>query len=261
MTANTSEAAVLSRRRVYIGLPAYNEELALPRVLGRIAQLIENLDAEIVVVVYDDGSTDGTASIAGQWQSRLPLVALDGVQNRGLGVGLRTLVEYAVTHGEESDVLVIMDCDDTHDPGQIPEMIATMDRGADIVIASRFTRRSLVRGVSPLRQVTAIGAATLFKLIHPIGGVWDYTCGYRAYSVGTLKAASLHYRGALVRETGFACMVELLLKLNALGFRAAEIPLQLRYDQKPTASKMRVSSNIRRLLVLLIKWRVAGFGT
>ena len=82
-----------------IGLPAYNEELALPRVLGRIAQLIETLDAEIVVVVYNDGSTDDTASIAGQWQSRLPLVALDGVQNRGLGVGLRTLVEYAVTHG------------------------------------------------------------------------------------------------------------------------------------------------------------------
>ena len=141
------------------------------------------------------------------------------------------------------------------------EMIAAMDHGSDIVIASRFTRRSLVRGVSPLRQVTAIGAATLFKLIHPIGGVWDYTCGYRAYSVGTLKAASLHYRAALVRETGFACMVELLLKLNALGVRAAEIPLQLRYDQKPTASKMSVSSNIRRLLVLLIKWRVAGFGT
>jgi dolichol-phosphate mannosyltransferase len=54
-------------------------------------------------------------------------------------------------------------------------------------------------------------------------------------------------------------MVELLLKLNALGARFAEIPLQLRYDQKPTATKMRVGNNMRRLLVLLVRWRLRGF--
>ncbi len=59
-------------------------------------------------------------------------------------------------------------------------------------------------------------------------------------------------------ERGFACMVELLLKLNALGVRFAEIPLQLRYDQKPTVTTMGVSSNIGRLLSLSVLWRLQG---
>ena len=54
-------------------------------------------------------------------------------------------------------------------------------------------------------------------------------------------------------------MVELLLKLNALGVRFAEIPLRLRYDLKPTATKMGVGSNMRRLLLLLVRWRWHGF--
>jgi hypothetical protein len=54
----------------------------------------------------------------------------------------------------------------------------------------------------------------------------------------------------LVVGRGFACVVELLLKLNALGVEFAEIRLQLRYDQKPTATKMGVGSNISRLLSL-----------
>ena len=55
-------------------------------------------------------------------------------------------------------------------------------------------------------------------------------------------------------------MVELLLKLQVFGLRMTQVPLQLRYDLKPTASKMGVSSNIRRLLRLLVQWRISGVG-
>ena len=54
-------------------------------------------------------------------------------------------------------------------------------------------------------------------------------------------------------------MVEALLKLNASGVRCSEVGLHLRYDLKPTESKMAVSSNMRRLLVLLVRWRWRGF--
>ena len=69
----------------------------------------------------------------------------------------------------------------------------------------------------------------------------------------------MRYGDRLIAESGFACMVELLLKLNSLGARFAEIALQLRYDQKPTATKMDVGSNVRRLLSLLVRWRLRGF--
>jgi dolichol-phosphate mannosyltransferase len=249
-----------SAPRVYIGLPAYNEEIALPRLLKRVELLAASSQVAITVVLYNDGSTDQTAPIARQWQQRLSLVVLDCAQNKGLGAGLRALVDYAVATAGDDDVLVIMDCDDTHDPSQVIEMLIAMDAGADVVIGSRFVRGAHVQGVPLLRQITSWGAAALFKLILPVRGVWDYTCGYRSYRVGALKKASAYYRARLNEESGFACMVELLLKLNALNIRMTEIPLKLRYDLKPTESKMGVGSNIKRLLVLLVRWRLRGFG-
>jgi dolichol-phosphate mannosyltransferase len=245
--------------RVLIGLPAYNEEIALPRLLARIAPLAKSSATPMTVVLYNDGSSDATVPIAREWQSRLSLVILDGVVNKGLGAGLRALVEYAVAQADDDDVLVVMDCDDTHDPAQIGDMLDKLAAGADVAIGSRYVRGATVRGVPAFRRLTALGAAGLFKSVHPVRGVWDYTCGYRAYRVAVLKQAAAKYGDALIAERGFACMVELLLKLNALGVRFAEIPLRLRYDLKPTATKMGVGSNMRRLLQLLVRWRWRGF--
>jgi dolichol-phosphate mannosyltransferase len=249
----------MTARRVVIGLPAFNEEIALPRLLQRVIQLRASSKGDISVLLYNDGSTDQTAALARQWQERLPLMLLDCDVNKGLGAALRALLDHTLATATDNDVLVIMDCDDTHDPGQIGEMLAAIDAGADVVIGSRFVPGALVRGVPPLRRVTALGAVALFKSIHPVRGVRDYTCGYRAYRVGLLKRAAARYPAGLVEETGFACMAELLLKLNALGPRFREIPLRLRYDLKPTASKMGVGSNTRRLLRLLVRWRLRGF--
>jgi dolichol-phosphate mannosyltransferase len=138
-------------------------------------------------------------------------------------------------------------------------MLAAMTSSTDVVIGSRFVRGASVRGVPPLRRITALGSAVLFKLIHPVRGVWDYTCGYRCYRISALKRISASYRDRLIEETGFACMVELLLKLNALGLGFREVPLRLHYDLKPTPSKMDVASNAKRLLKMLVRWRIHGF--
>ena len=247
-------------RRIFIGLPAYNEEIALPRLLTRVERFAATAADPVTVVLYNDGSTDATLAIARAWQRRLSLVIIDGVVNKGLGAGLRALVAYAAGNAADDDVLAVMDCDDTHDPAQIAAMLAQIAAGADVVIGSRYARGATVRGVPPVRRLTALGAAALFKLIHPVRGVWDYTCGYRAYRAAVLKAAAARYGDGLIAEDGFACMVELLLKLNALHARFAEIPLQLRYDQKPTETRMGVGSHTRRLLLLLVRWRLRGFG-
>jgi dolichol-phosphate mannosyltransferase len=169
---------MLATRHVLIGLPAYNEEIALPRLLARVESLRKSSPEPITVVLYNDGSTDATLATARAWQERVRLVILDGIVNKGLGAGLCALVDYAVANAADGDVLVVMDCDDTHDPEQIEEMLACIAEGADVVIGSRYERGALVRGVPPLRRVTALGAAALFKTIHHVRGVWDYTCGY-----------------------------------------------------------------------------------
>jgi dolichol-phosphate mannosyltransferase len=243
---------------IYIGLPAYNEETALPRLLARIREWSATSGHTPTVVLYNDGSTDATLSIGRERQQRNELVLLTCDENKGLGAGVRALIDFTVDAAKDDEVLVIMDCDDTHDPSQISEMLPRLSNGADVVIASRFAAGATIRGVPLIRRCTAFAAAALFKLIHPVRQVWDYTCGFRAYKIKALRLARSRYPN-LVSETGFSCMVELLLKLNSIGIRFAEIPLHLRYDLKPTASKMPVVGNSTRLLKLMTKWRLRGF--
>jgi dolichol-phosphate mannosyltransferase len=245
-------------RCIWIGLPAYNEEATIPALFPRFKELFPDKALSYRIVLYNDGCKDGTVAAALSWQQELNVEVIGREQNMGLGQGLRSLISHAAQHGKPEDVLFIMDCDDTHHPNQIPQMFAALKNGHDIVIASRYRPGATIAGVAMHRRILSLGAAVLFKLLHPCRGVLDYTCGYRGYRVGLLQKALGTYGDHLVREPGFACMVELLLKLNRIGARMCEVPLALRYDLKQGASKMDVGGNTLRLLRKLVSWRISG---
>jgi dolichol-phosphate mannosyltransferase len=247
-----------SARTLWIGLPAYNEEATIPALFPRFKEVLGDTQADYRIVLYNDGCTDRTVERALEWTDKLNVEVIGKPVNRGLGEGLRCLIAHVTKHGRANDVLFIMDCDDTHHPRQFAAMLAVLDRGHDVVIASRYRRGARVAGVAPHRQLLSLGAATLFKLLHWCPSVLDYTCGFRGYRVELLQRAHVHYGARLIEERGFACMVELLLKLNYLGAKMCEIPLDLRYDLKQSASKMDVGSNTTRLLRKLVAWRVRG---
>jgi dolichol-phosphate mannosyltransferase len=253
MSAPTDRSA---NPKIWVGLPAYNEEATIPALFPRFLPVLGGSDYRIVV--YNDGCRDNTVTRVLEWQDRLSVEVIGKPVNMGLGEGLRCLIAHAAARGAEHDVLILMDCDDTHHPDQFPAMLSAVAAGHDVVIASRYRRGSRIAGVAPHRQVLSLGAATLFKLLHNCRGVRDYTCGFRAYGVGLLQRAQQHYGERLVEERGFACMVELLLKLNRIGARMGEIPIDLRYDLKRSPSKMDVGGNTTRLLRKLVAWRVHG---
>ena len=85
--------------RVFIGLPAYNEEVAIERLFAKIKRVIEAERRDFVVVVYDDGSTDRTTAIASSWQRELAVVLHGRKENLGLGAGVKDLVGYAAAAG------------------------------------------------------------------------------------------------------------------------------------------------------------------
>ena len=242
----------------WIGLPAYNEEPAIAALFEQLHTVFPDNNLAYRILLYNDGCTDGTVAAARAWEGRLNVEILGRAENLGLGQGLRTLVSHAARHGGRDDILIVMDCDNTHRPRQIPEMAARLGNAYDVVIASRFRRGARVTGVPVHRQLLSLAAAALFKALHPCSGVLDYTCGYRGYRVALLQRALEHYGERLVSEPGFACMVELLLKLNRQGARCCEVPLDLRYDLKEGASKMDVPGTMGRLLAKLIGWRLHG---
>jgi dolichol-phosphate mannosyltransferase len=139
---------------------------------------------------------------------------------------------------------------------QIPRMVDEITHGADVVVASRYRRGAVVKGVPWSRRVLSRGMSVLFQAIYPVKGVRDYSCGYRAYRAGFLQAALASQGEDLFAQEGFACMVGILLHLSRENGKFTEIPLVLRYDQKLGASKMPVGDTVKRTFALLARERL-----
>ncbi len=245
--------AARGRRRLWIVLPAYNEERDLPALLERIDEATEEAGLQFEILLVDDGSTDATSEVAQIWANKLPLQVKTHEGNRGLGATLRDGLRWACEVAQPTDVIITLDADNTHTPELIIRMVRMIREGHDVVIASRFVRGSRVRGVPFGRRVLSRVASVLFKVTFPIPGVRDYTCGYRAYRAGLLQEVTAEDPDFFDQD-GFQVMVDVLLKLRRRkDLIAGEVPLILRYDFKEGASKMDIGGTIKGTLSLM--WR------
>ena len=252
---NDSRTATAAQK-VFVVLPAYNEQDSLPPLLDAVRDALEPAGIPYSVIVVDDGSCDATALAASQASFHMPVELVEHGVNRGLAAAIRTGLTAAVARSGPNDVIVTMDADNTHPPRLIPGMLERLRDGNDVVIASRFQPGAVVHGVPQSRLLYSIGARWMFQLLLPIRGVRDYTCGYRAYRADTLRQALDVYGDQLITETGFSCMADLLLKLRRLPLRMAEVPLELHYDRSGSGSKMRVLRTIRQTLLLVLRRRL-----
>jgi len=241
---------------IIIVLPAYNEEEALRELLPTLAEVMPEAGLDYKVILVDDGSTDATAQVATEFQARMFIELLAHSTNQGLAAAIRTGLTAAVEAVGDRDIVITMDSDNSHAPGLILAMARKIREGADVVIASRFQPGSRVVGVPWHRQILSRGASLLFRFLLPLPGVRDYTCGYRAYRGQILRKAVERYGEGLIRQQGFSCMVDLLLRIGRMPVVITEVPMILRYDLKPSASKMNVAATILETLRLLIRRRL-----
>ncbi len=241
---------------IVVLLPAYNEAQALEPLLESLHEVMEESHMSYRVVVINDGSVDETAAVCRRFAASMPVELINHPENRGLSEAIKTGLLSTLPTCRPNDVLVTMDSDNTHAPGLILRMVRLIREGHDVVIASRYRPSALVRGVPWSRRFLSWGGSWLFRLILPIHGVRDYTCGYRAYRVGTLQKAFEHYGDSFISQSGFSCMVDILIKLRGFDPIVTEVPLILRYDLKPGKSKMNVQRTIRETLSLLLRRRL-----
>jgi dolichol-phosphate mannosyltransferase len=235
-----------------IVLPIFNEELNVGRLFDRIDDSLKSQRLVYRILAVDDGSTDRTSEVLEAYRSRMSVRVLRHDVNQGLGAAIRSGLTEALSLSSEEDVIVTMDADESHAPSLIASMIEAIDRGFDVVIASRFQPASRCQGVPIHRQFLSTGCSTLFRILFPTPGVRDFTCGYRAYRVSTLRVAREKYGETLFEFDGFQCMVDLLLKLRAVKARFTEVPAVLRYDLKEGQSKMRIFQTVTRTLGLAL---------
>ena len=225
---------------IVILLPAYNEEESLPILIPKIKLTMEKNEEQYRVVVCNDGSKDKTMELLRKYAEIMPLEIIEHRINRGLGESIRDLFEKAVELVSKGDVIIRLDCDDTHEPEFIPTLIEKVRSGYDVVIASRFAKGGGQIGVNGYRSFISNAANLFMKIFFPISGLREYSCGFRAFNAELIKEAILFYGNDFIqlKGLGFTCTLEKLVKLKILSAKFGEIPFVLRYDQKKSNSKM-----------------------
>ncbi len=223
-------------------------------LLEKITALQTRVEYPIHVIAVNDGSKDMTANILKQWSLHLPITIITHKINRGLGETVRDGFEIAAELTRPEDVIVRMDADNTHEPDYIPSMIKKISEGYDVVIASRFKKGGGMEGVNAYRTFISLCANIFMKCLFPIKGVWDYSCGFRAYRAGLIQHAIRIYGDQFIglKGLGFTCTLEKVIKLRLLGARMSEVPFVLRYDQKAGKSKMISSITTVGYLILAL---------
>jgi len=248
---------------IFILLPAYNEEKSLPLLLPKLQSALTAIGGGYRIVVCNDGSTDRTEDLLSEYAKTITLEILRHKLNRGLGETMRDLFEYAAANAQPNDVIIRMDCDDTHEPDVIGRMIKKLEQDCDVVIASRFEVGGGQHGLSAYRIAISRAANLFMKIFFPIDGVREYSCGFRAYRAEAVQRAVNFYGNDFIqlKGLGFTCTLEKLIKLNILGMRFGEVPFELRYDQKVSESKMVSSVTTLGYLVmtLLYFWPWGGW--
>ncbi len=243
---------------IHVVLPAYNEAESLPNLLDRFCRLPASDRSNLSIYVINDGSTDDTRKIAATFDNKLVLQVLDHKKNMGLGQAVQTGIRAILQSAADDDLMVLMDADDTHDPALIGKLEDQIHAGADISIASRFVAGGDDSTAPYFRRMLSRCAALCFRAAVPMDkNVRDFTSGYRAYRVSVLRRAVDHWGERLVEERGFACMVELLLKLRYCKPKITEVPMYLEYDRKHGESKIRIVRTIFQYLKLALRDRLS----
>lgn len=252
--STTFESSLSGRPQVILALPAYNEAENLCPLIESAAHMFNAEGLRYRIIVLDDGSTDATEEVLAQLGTKYPVERLAHEKNRGLGAAIRSLIPAALERAlTPDDAVVFMDADNTHDPAYIPQMVRKLwDGHYDVVIASRFRDGSQEVGVPWQRRLLSRGARWLFRLFLRLPDVTDYTCGYRVYRAGLLRAAYEKYGERIITREGFACTDELLVHLSTLTKKMTEVPFVLRYDRKRGRSKLPLIRTVYETLKMLL---------
>ena len=246
------------KNKIFYILPSYNEEPNIMPLLNSFNNFYKNKKNLIEIIFIDDGSSDNSLKILlkikKKISKKIKIIILKHKVNKGLGMALKTGFTYVLKKGNNNDVIITMDTDNSHTI-QLSYSMANrvFNKNKDIVIASRYKKNSKIKGLQSSRKFLSNTAAILFKLFYPIENVRDYTSGFRAFKIKKIKKIIMNYKN-FFSETGFSASVDILLKLypfkKILNFY--ELPINLRYDLKKGESKMKIFKTIYLNLRILI---------
>jgi dolichol-phosphate mannosyltransferase len=225
--------------RATVCLPTYDERENLEPMVRALAEVLGPDDR---VLVIDDNSPDGTGRIADRLASELEwLDVLHRPHKEGLGRAYLDGFRRALAEGAE--LILEMDCDFSHDPQDVPRLIAAAD-DADLVLGSRYVRGGGTANWGLVRRAISRWGSLYAQILLGLG-VRDLTGGFKCYRGAVLERIDLD----AITSRGYAFQIETTYRALRAGFRVIEIPIRFT-DREVGGSKM------SRAIVLEAVWKV-----
>ena len=236
----TSHVGMAAGRGVWVVLPTYNERENLE---GISAAILEALP-EGQILIVDDNSPDGTGMLADTLAAREPRVqVLHRAAKEGLGAAYRHGFRWVLGQPNVRAV-VQMDADFSHDPADLPRLLAPLMRDADLTLGSRYVRGGGTVGWPLYRQLISRGG-TLFARTVLLLPYQDLTGGFKAWRRELLEAVRLRDANA----SGYGFQIEMTWWSHRRGAKIRQVPIIFR---ERAAGHSKMSGRIVREAMLLV---------
>src|SRR5438874_2634810 len=206
-------------------LPTYNERSNIEPMLRALAPL------GVRVLVIDDNSPDGTGELADSLAGELGFVSvLHRERKEGLGPAYLAGFRHALADG--ADFVLEMDCDFSHDPADVPRLLAACDGGADLALGSRYVPGGGTEDWGRGRRFVSTGGSWYARTLLGVS-VRDLTGGFKCYRRQVLEQIDLD----AIRSLGYAFQIETTYRTIRAGFSVVEVPIVFS-DRTEGTSKM-----------------------
>jgi dolichol-phosphate mannosyltransferase len=240
----------IDEMKITVVLPTYNEAENLENMVNALLALPVS---DLSILVVDDNSPDGTGQIADELAARLP-GKVDAIHRTGkLGLGTAYIAGFHKAIAAGADYILQMDCDFSHSPDYIPQMVEKLDNcECDIVIGSRYTKGgSLDETWGIGRKLLSWWANSIYVRLILREKISDATGGFRLWRREVLQGMDLNR----IRSNGYVFQVETIYVARKLGYDINEIPIHFA-DRREGQSKMSFTVQLEAALrVWQVWWR------
>jgi dolichol-phosphate mannosyltransferase len=238
----TAVTPVIDAPSVCVVIPTYNERENLQALVPRLL----SLDLDLRIIVVDDGSPDGTGEVADRLAAcHLGRIhVLHRAEKQGIGPAYRAGLAAALA--TDSGVIAQMDADLSHDPDDLPRLVAAA-RDADLVLGSRYVSGGSTHGWPWFRKAISRFGGSYARLVLDVP-VHDLTGGFKVYRRATLEGIGL----SEVRSDGYVFQIETTYRALKRGFTVREVPVAF---TDRIAGKSKLS---RRIVAeaMIVVWRL-----